>query len=51
MFVFKTLIINFAGMPDLFTLKINHGGKWSEDAYTREFEVWFNYVDKDFILF
>ncbi|RXI05902.1 hypothetical protein DVH24_017944 [Malus domestica] len=35
-------------MPELFSLKINHGGKWSESAYTGRFEAWFDYVDKDF---
>ncbi|KAB2636855.1 hypothetical protein D8674_027389 [Pyrus ussuriensis x Pyrus communis] len=38
-------------MPELFSLKINHGGKWSENAYTRGFEAWFDYVDKDFMSF
>ncbi|CAN6722987.1 unnamed protein product [Malus baccata var. baccata] len=38
-------------MPELFTLKINHGGKWSENAYTGGFEAWFDYVDKDFMSF
>ncbi|KAB2626261.1 hypothetical protein D8674_017921 [Pyrus ussuriensis x Pyrus communis] len=38
-------------MPELFTLKINHGVKWSENAYTGGFEAWFDYVDKDFMSF
>ncbi|CAN6570334.1 unnamed protein product [Malus baccata var. baccata] len=38
-------------MPELFSLKINHGGKWSESAYTGGFEAWFDYVDKDFMSF
>ncbi|RXH76421.1 hypothetical protein DVH24_019309 [Malus domestica] len=39
------------GMPELFSLKINHGEKWSESAYMERFEAWFDYVDKDFISF
>ncbi|CAN6571912.1 unnamed protein product [Malus baccata var. baccata] len=38
-------------MPELFSLNINHGGKWSESAYTGGFEAWFDYVDKDFMSF
>ncbi|KAM1636028.1 hypothetical protein ACFX2K_014149 [Malus domestica] len=38
-------------MPELFSLKINHGEKWSESAYMERFEAWFDYVDKDFISF
>lgn len=48
---FKTLVIDFVGMLHLFTLKINHGGKWSENAYAGAFEDWFDYVDKDFTSF
>lgn len=40
---FKTLGIDFVGMLDLFTLKINHGGKWSKNAYAGRLEDWFDY--------
>ncbi|CAN6543807.1 unnamed protein product [Malus baccata var. baccata] len=39
------------GMPELFSLKINHSGKWSESAYTGGFKAWFDYVYKDFMSF
>ena len=50
-YVVFTFLLDFAGMPELFSLKINHGGKWSESAYTGGFEAWFDYVDKDFMSF
>ena len=50
-YVVFTFLLDFAGMPELFSLKINHDGKWSESAYTRGFEAWFDYVDKTSCLF
>ncbi|KAM1099936.1 hypothetical protein TB2_006365 [Malus domestica] len=48
---FKTFFHDFASMPELFSIKINHGGKWSKNAYMRGFGAWFDYVDKDFMSF
>ncbi|CAN6571565.1 unnamed protein product [Malus baccata var. baccata] len=34
------------GMLELFTLKINHNGKWSENTYMGGFGAWFDYIDE-----
>ncbi|KAM2786912.1 hypothetical protein PS2_007746 [Malus domestica] len=50
-YVVFTFLLDFVGMPELFSLKINHGGKWFENTCMRGFEAWCDYVNKDFMSF